>query len=76
MSEYIYYFETEADFNQARSNNYSEPWVSYTEGKGVDYNKPYDPYLHMPFTIEALGNGNITWELGNKTVQYSKNGSS
>ena len=74
--KYIHYFGSEAAYNQARNNNYIEPWVSYTEGRGLDYNKPYDPYLHMPFTIEALGSGNITWALDTKTVQYSKNGSS
>ena len=72
--KYIHYFGTEAAYNQERNNNYIEPWLSYTEGKGIDYNKPYDPYIHMPFTIEALGSGNITWGLGSKTVQYSKNG--
>lgn len=39
MGRYIHYFETEAEFNQERNNNYTEPWVSFTEGKGVDYNK-------------------------------------
>ena len=72
--KYLHYFETESEYNQARDNNYEEPWVSYTEGEGLDYNKPYDPYIHMPFTIEALSSGNITWSLQNKTVQYSKNG--
>lgn len=54
--------------------SYSQPWVSYTEGKGLDYNKP--DYTKIPFTVEALGSGNITWNLGSKTVQYSKNGGS
>ncbi len=72
--KYIHYFETEPEYSQARDNNYIEPWVSYTDGKGLDYNKPYDQYIHMPFTIEALSSGNITWSLQNKTVQYSKNG--
>ena len=75
MERYIHLFETEAEFNEARQNNYLEPWVSYTEtSERVDYNKP--DYTKIPFTIEALGSGNITWALGNKTVQYSKNGSS
>jgi len=78
MEEYIHYFETEAEFNEARSKNYTEPWVSYTEvSDRVDYNKTEDEKLfNTPFTIEALGSGNITWALGDKTVQYSKNGGS
>jgi hypothetical protein len=38
------------------------------------YDKP--DYTKIPFTIEALGSGNITWALSGKTVQYSKNGGS
>ena len=71
--KYIHYFGTEAAYNQERNNNYIEPWVSYTEGRGLDYNIDY---TKIPFTIEALGSGNITWALGTKTVQYSKNGGS
>ena len=39
MGTYIHYFRTEAEFNQVRNNNYTEPWLSYTEGKSVEYNK-------------------------------------
>lgn len=39
MAKHIRHFETEAEFNQARENEYVEPWLSYTEGKGVDYNE-------------------------------------
>jgi hypothetical protein len=70
--KYYHYFGTESEYNQARDNNYEEPWLSYTEGKGLDYNKP--DYTKIPFTIAALGSGNISWALGTKTVQYSKNG--
>ena len=77
MGTYIHYFESETEFNQARKNNYIEPWVSLTEGEKVAYNKSKDEkLLETPFTIEALGSGNINWALGDKTVQYSKNGSS
>jgi hypothetical protein len=73
MGRYIHYFETETEFNEARTNNYVEPWVSYTEEVGVvAYNKP--DYTKIPFTIESLGSGDITWGLDTKTVQYSKNG--
>ena len=79
--KYIHYFGTEAAYNQERNNNYIEPWVSYTVGKGIDYNKvggseqeeDYSVYLEMPFTIEALGSGEISWDLGELTVEYSKN---
>lgn len=83
MSEYIYYFETEADFNQARSNHYSEPWVSYTEGKGVDYNKIEQPidYNEMPLTFVIdypdptfVLDGNVTFHLiDGLSIKYSKN---
>ena len=78
MGKYIHYFETETEFNEERTNNYSEPWVSYTEGVDmVNYDKTEDEKrLGTPFTIEALGSGNITWKLDTKTVQYSKNGGS
>ena len=78
MGKYIHYFETEAEFNEARANNYIEPWVSYTEEGGVvAYNKTEDEkLLETPFTVQALGSGDITWKLGDKTVQYSKNGGS
>lgn len=45
--------------------------MSFTEGDEVNYNKP--DYTKIPFTIEALGSGNITWQLGSSTVKYSKN---
>ena len=34
MERYIHLFETEAEFNEARQNNYLEPWLSYTEDSG------------------------------------------
>lgn len=75
MARHIHYFKTKPDFNEAYQNNYLEPWVSYTEeGEGVAYNKP--DYTKIPFTIEALGSGDVNWAIGDKTVQYSKNGGS
>ena len=73
MGKYIHLFETENDFNAAYNGTaYTEPWVSYTkQDENVDYNKDMRT---IPFTIESLGSGNITWALGDKTVQYSKNG--
>ena len=71
--KYVKHFKTESDFNTERQNYYIEPWTSVTDGRGLDYNKNY---TKIPFTIEVLGSGNITWALGDKTVQYSKNGGS
>lgn len=73
MAKYVRHFKTVSDFNTARIDDYIEPWTSVTDGKGLDYNKPYDKWIHTPFTIEALGSGNITWALGTKTIQYLKN---
>lgn len=33
----------------------------------------YETYKSMPFTIFSYGTANISWKLGTKTVQYSKN---
>lgn len=38
--KYLHYFETTSAFETERNGNYREPWVSYTSGKGLDYNKP------------------------------------
>lgn len=78
MGKYIHLYSTEqefeADYNGAA---YIEPWVSLTlDVDRVDYNKtpvpptPVDPSTY-PFTIEALGNGNIVWNIGSKSLQYS-----
>lgn len=36
--QYIHYFPNQAAYEYARNNEYREPWVSYTDGKGLDYN--------------------------------------
>ena len=72
MAKHIRLLQTDDEFDFARAIEYVEPWLSYTEGKGIDYNK-FD-YSKIPFTIEALGSGTIRWALGEKVVQYSKNG--
>ena len=79
MAVYLHLFETEAQFQNKRINDYYEPWASLTTESDdrVDYNKTEEEkILTTPFTIEALGSGNITWKLRTKTVQYSKNGGS
>lgn len=70
MGKYMHYFQTESEFNQERSENYIEPWVSLTgENDRVDYNKTEDErLLETPFTIEALGSGDIRWKLGAKPL--------
>lgn len=77
MGKYIHKFNTVSEFNDYRNENYKQPWLSYTvENDNVDYNC-YTPeeyaFLSVPFTIESLGTGTITWTLGDKTVEYSKN---
>ena len=52
---------------------YHEPWVSLTkENDEINYNKA--DYATIPFTIEALKSGSITWNLYGLSLQYSKNG--
>ena len=72
MARYIHLFETEDGFNTVyNGEGYKEPWVSLTMDVGrVNYNKTL---LEMPFTVEALGEGTLSWNLGNRTLQYSKN---
>ncbi len=79
VKHYFHRFTTENEFYvRYNDSTYYEPWVSYTdENGGSAYNKGEeytDIYTDMPFTIRALGSGNITWGLETKTVQYSKNG--
>ena len=77
MEKHIHLFSTQAEFEAAyNGSEYKEPWLSYTENKGIDYNEPNIDYSSIPFTIEALSSGNITWALSGKTVQYSKNSGS
>ena len=43
MPEYekhIFLFQSEAEYNQKRNNDYTEPWLSFTVTRGVDYNEP------------------------------------
>ena len=76
MEEYLHLFQTEAEFDLERQNNYSEPWVSYIESiDRVDYNKTEEEkMLETPFTIEALGSGELYWDLAGNQLEYSKNG--
>ena len=77
--KYYHYFGTESEYNQARNNNYKEPWLSYTVGKGINYNKSEE---EKPLTFEILSSGYIKWSkfndsekpMSDLTIYYSKNG--
>ena len=44
MAEYIHLFQTEAEFTSAFTNDYHEPWVSYTnETSSITFNKQVTP---------------------------------
>lgn len=48
MADYLHYFNTNAEFNNAMKNNYSEPWVSCITGSSVQYNFPKYVDLGLP----------------------------
>ena len=49
MGKYVHKFNTAEDFNAIyNGSGYTEPWVSYTEGRGVDYNKVIAVDLGLP----------------------------
>lgn len=68
------YFETESAYNTERNGNYIEPWVSWTEDKGVDWNKK----KLQPLTFNILSDGEIGWKIGSgsslRQIYYSRNG--
>ena len=73
---YLHYFESQSDFDQERQSNYIEPWVSYTEGHGIDYNKSdYEKMADEYLTFDITGNGNICWTATSlsRGISYSKN---
>ena len=76
IKRYLHYFQTKNDFNNDRGRNYKEPWTSFTvETRDVNYNKTEEEkLLSMPFTIEMLESGTVSWNLHGLTVKYSKNG--
>ena len=87
MARYIHLFENEDDYNNARLNDYKEPWVSATNLGGgeatpphrVDYNKSeYEKLLETPLTFEIVSGGTLYWyNSGNtsdiKTIEYKLN---
>lgn len=82
MGKYIHYFATEAEFNEAIGNNYSVPWVSYTEGVSVDFNQPLFVDLGLPSGIlwatmnvgaKGLNDRGDTYKWGGITPQSELN---
>ena len=83
MGKYVHYYEATSDYTYARTNNYSEPWVSYTSGNNsVNYNKTDDErraeIRTTPLTLEIKTAGTLRWRRSGTTtvqaIQYSKNG--
>ena len=76
MLKYLHYFPDVSSYNQARENGYEEPWLSVTEGIGINYNKDYEEEY---FTLVLLGAGTVTlYDYGygedSSELYYSKNG--
>jgi len=75
---HINLFQTVAEFESAYTNDYIEPWVSYTiEGSGLTYNKKSGPvpphdYSQDYLTFVMLTSGSIQTE--NDTIQFSVDG--
>ena len=82
---YIHLFNSVAEYEEARKNNYYEPWVSYTEGVGggLAYDKTeHEKLLEEPLTFSILDD-NTTLSIGQgpepgppvsfaeKTIEYS-----
>ena len=84
MGKYVHYYNATSDYTYARTNNYSEPWVSYTSGNNsVNYNKTDDErraeIRTTPLTLEIKTAGSLRWRRSGSTatvrsLQYSKNG--
>ena len=73
--EYIHIFETRSEYDEERTRNYKEPWLSLTTSNDkVDYNK--ETMAKTPFTIDILTDGTLSWKVGDQTVYYDLNGSS
>ena len=55
---YFHFFEVESTYDQQRSENYEEPWVSYTEDVNrVNYNITDEERRSVPLTFEILSDG-------------------
>lgn len=58
MGKYIHRFQTQQQFEDTYENNYIKPWLSYTEGRGVAYNK-YDPFNGYEYVDLGLPSGTL-----------------
>ena len=74
MAKYIHLFETAAEYETTRNNNYKEPWASYTlEDSGISFNKTeYEKLLEMPLTFEILSGGTIVWKFYGPESYFQK----
>ena len=76
---YIHLFNSVAEYEEARKNNYYEPWVSYTEGigGGLAYDKTeHEKLLEEPLTFKIISAGTIVWKAYDDadymtTIEYS-----
>ena len=80
MGKYVHLFRTNAEYEEARKDNYYEPWVSYTEGigGGVTYNKTKEEKLLGTYlTFNIISSGTIYWKAQNTayttSIEYKKN---
>lgn len=77
MGKYTHHFNNTSSLESLRNGvGYIEPWVSITDGEGVDFNKKMrEKYL----TFRITGPGKIIWMSDstyvNHVIYYSKNGS-
>ena len=77
MRDYIHLFQTNAQYESARANNYIEPWVGYTrESSGISYNKTeYEKLFETPLTFNIISAGTIVWKTTDggyaTTIEYS-----
>jgi hypothetical protein len=59
MEKHIHLFSTQAEFETAyNGSEYKEPWLSYVEGKGIDYNK-FDPFNGHEYVDLGLPSGTL-----------------
>ena len=78
--EYLHYFETQSAFNTAyNGSSYKEPWLSYTEGVGVGFSKPWPEVTILTKTSQAGGVYKYTtnpgfWNLIPEEEWYFSNG--
>ena len=75
MVKYVHYFSNVSTYNEARNTGYEEPWLSVTEGVGLNYNKTMrEKYL----TFDIVSGGTVMFRCNNtsvsRTISYSLNG--